>query len=196
MKPHISPEEKLLRLIKGERKKPAEAGEEISRKKLAPAVNFREFAAFFTARRAVTVILVLSCLYLVFTFIYPLVFLKQIKLPEVPAGKTIEEETAQKTEAKTLDSYLEAAAGKEIFSGVTSAGTIGPVTGVNADLVKDLNLVGVITGDNPQAIIEDKRAQKTYYLNKGQFIGEFQIDDVQEGKVILDYQGQKFELHL
>ena len=66
----------------------------------------------------------------------------------------------------------------------------------NTDLVKQLNLVGIIAGENPQAVIEDKNTQKTYYLNKGQFLGEIQLEDILEGKIIINHKGQRFELYL
>ena len=66
----------------------------------------------------------------------------------------------------------------------------------NADLIKKINLVGIIAGENPQAIIEDKDARKTYSVTKGQAIGEFRVEDIQEGKIILEYRGQRYELSI
>ncbi len=62
--------------------------------------------------------------------------------------------------------------------------------------IQDLNLLGIVSGDNPQAIIEDKKSQKTYFLKKGDFLGDFELKDIQKGKVILDLSGQQFELSL
>ncbi len=70
------------------------------------------------------------------------------------------------------------------------------ISGVNIDLIKDMSLVGIIAGENPQAIIEDKKTQKTFYLSRGQFMGEFQVKEIKEGKVILDYKGQSYELYM
>ncbi|MCM8789708.1 MAG: hypothetical protein NC916_01615, partial [Candidatus Omnitrophica bacterium] len=67
---------------------------------------------------------------------------------------------------------------------------------IDLEATKDLKLLGIIFGDNPQAIIEDAKNQKTYYLNREQSIGDFIVEDIRDGKVILDYQGQKFELYL
>lgn len=64
------------------------------------------------------------------------------------------------------------------------------------ELLSNYSLSGVVSGESPQAIIEDKKSRKTYFLNKGQYLGEFRIDDVIEGKVIFDFNGQKFELSL
>jgi hypothetical protein len=64
------------------------------------------------------------------------------------------------------------------------------------ELLKGYTLAGVITGENPQAIVEDKTSKKVYFLNKGQYLGDFKIDDIIEGKVILELKGQRFELSL
>lgn len=64
------------------------------------------------------------------------------------------------------------------------------------ELLKGYTLAGVITGENPQAILEDKTTKKTYFLNKGQYLEDFKIDDIMEGKVILELEGQRFELSL
>lgn len=57
-------------------------------------------------------------------------------------------------------------------------------------------LLGVIWGQRPQAIIEDKKAQKTYFLNKGEVFGNIEVRDILENKVILNYKNQQFELVL
>lgn len=64
------------------------------------------------------------------------------------------------------------------------------------ELLKSYSLAGVVSGENPQAIIEDTASKKTYFLNKGQYLGDFKIDDIKEGKVILELRGQRFELSL
>ncbi|OGX22913.1 MAG: hypothetical protein A3J51_00835 [Omnitrophica WOR_2 bacterium RIFCSPHIGHO2_02_FULL_45_21] len=64
------------------------------------------------------------------------------------------------------------------------------------ELLKGYTLAGVITGENPQAIVEDKTSKKAYFLNKGQYLGDFKIDDIMEGKIILELKGQRFELSL
>lgn len=201
MRENLSPEEKLLRLIRGEKKVPSPAAAPARSnagpgKRAAFKIQAPSFLIRPDARKIIFILLAISCLYLAFSFIYPLVALRKIKLPEAPKEKSAVLEAVPKAEQKPLEEYLKGVSGKQIFSNLPSAGVAGPVSGVTADLVKDINLVGIIAGDNPQAIIEDKKSQKTYYLNKGQYIGEFQLEDIQEGKIILNYNGQKFELHL
>jgi len=201
MRDNLSPEEKLLRLIRGEKKgtSPAAAPAQSNAKpgkRAAFKIEVPSFLKHPDARKIIFILLAVSCLFLISSFIYPLVALRKVKLPEVPKEKNAVLEAVSGVEQKPLEEYLKGVSGRQIFSNLPSAGGAGPVSGVAADLVKDINLVGVIAGDNPQAIIEDKKAQKTYYVTKGQFFGEFQVEDIQEGKIILNYRGQRFELYL
>ncbi len=64
------------------------------------------------------------------------------------------------------------------------------------ELVKDLTLTGIITGDSDQAIIEDKKAEKTHFLYKGDTFGDFKVHDIKGSSAILDYKGEKIELKM
>jgi type II secretory pathway component PulC len=194
MMDNISPEERLLNLIRGKKK------EDVPSK---PSVKYPTYpivqkylAFFYEPRKIVMITLGVSLIYLAVSFIYPLLGLRKIKLPQVTPEKIIESKIEPTQEIKPYEFYLEAAKGRQIFSSVSGQELGQPASGVSVDLIKDINLVGIISGENPQAVIEDKKTQKTYYVTKGQFIGEFQIGDIQEGKVILDYKGQRFELYM
>ena len=62
--------------------------------------------------------------------------------------------------------------------------------------VKDLNLLGIVSGKNPQAIIEDKKEGKTHFVNKGDSIGLLRVEEIAEDKVILNYRGEHVDLVL
>ena len=59
------------------------------------------------------------------------------------------------------------------------------------DISERIGLVGIITGDKPQAIIEDKKAQKTYYMSKGQSFDGYVVEEIYDDKVIINYEGRK-----
>lgn len=63
-------------------------------------------------------------------------------------------------------------------------------------LVKDLNLLGIVEGARNQAIVEDKEANRTFFLYKGDRLGEFEVYDIKSSRVILDYKGEKIELNM
>jgi type II secretory pathway component PulC len=59
-----------------------------------------------------------------------------------------------------------------------------------------LTLTGIVSGEPPQAIIEDTQTQKTYFLVAGQAIEDAVLEQVLENRVILDLHGEKIELNL
>lgn len=206
MKDDTSPEEKLLRLIRGKKrpdistdKKSTGTIPAVETKLTAkPSIHhlIQKYSYFFDVQKIIWVVFVTSCFYLVTSLIYPLVGLKKIKLPKIFPEKTTESKIEPRLEVKPYEFYQEGIANKQIFGPVFSQGTGKPQTALDLDLMKDINLVGIIAGETPQAVIEDKKTQKTYYVTKGQFIGQMQVEDIQEGKIIIVYQGQRFELHL
>lgn len=220
MKDNISPEEKLLKLIRDKKKEPQQerktpegqpevkpvspsaimsmaTASRIGKPKLNLGVLFKNYLPFVKPRWILGFIFTISCLYLLFSFIYPFVFLKKISLPQVAAQKESGAPESIKSEQKPYEFYLEGIKDKQIFATPAALQAANrPQSGVNVDLGKDISLVGIIAGDNPQAVVEDKKTQKSYYLGIGQFIGEYQVVDIQEGKVIVNYRGQNFELYL
>lgn len=63
-------------------------------------------------------------------------------------------------------------------------------------VVKNLNILGIVAGDNNQAIIEDKQSKKTYFLYKGDSFGEFKVLDIKDSGVILEHKGERIELRM
>lgn len=71
-----------------------------------------------------------------------------------------------------------------------------PVIIPREELVKDLNLLGIIAGDRDQAVIEDKSIGKTFFLYKGDSFGEFTVSDIKESGVILRYKDESIDLYM
>ena len=80
------------------------------------------------------------------------------------------------------------------FQAVSRETTVGGET--LKEFRKDLNLLGIVTGKNPQAIIEDKKEGKTHFVNKGDSIGVLRVEEIREDRVILNYQGEQLDLTL
>lgn len=210
MRDNISPEEKLLRLIRGQKKSGIPALAEGSLDALVPVkiqgsiigqkrvFKFERYLPQFNANTLILTGLVISFLYLLSAFAYPLfVAKKTIFLQEKPFDQITEsEEAAKQDEVKPYDFYAQGIESKQIFRASSARLTQESSVTVGANLIKDINLLGVISGASPQAIIEDKKSEKTYYVTNGQMIGEFQVEDIGDGKIILNYSGQKFELSI
>ncbi len=57
-------------------------------------------------------------------------------------------------------------------------------------------LVGILAGDNPQAILEDSQTQRTIYATRGQLIEGILVESVETGKVVLSADGEHFDITL
>ncbi len=210
MRDNISPEEKLLRLIRNP-KKPESSAQKTAAMHSAGSVipvqpqfadkvsgkNQFDYASLFSAKRIVYLFLILVAIFAVISFVYPFIGYNKL-LPETSVSVDADKLTIQaKPKARPYEEYLKGIDDRKIFDSSSLSGSSTAASAVaSQDLIKDINLVGIISGDNPQAIIEDKKTQKTYYLYQGQYLGEFQIEEIKEGKVTVNYRGQKFELYL
>lgn len=199
MKENISPEEKLLRLIRGEKKSEESRGgsKSVPQKELRIKTISSERYSIEYGKKIFFGIFLISLAYLLMTLVFNFVPKKTILVSPPPKEIEIEEEKIEQ-QVKPFNFYLEAIDRKQIFSSespeITKPAETGDLKGT--ELIRELNLLGIISGDDPQAIIEDKKIHKTFFLRKGDFVGEFQVEEIGEGKVILNYQGQKFDLFL
>lgn len=205
MNDNILPEEKLLRLIRGKKsndvsaeKPPGDLSVDSKpQAKYSAYLLIQKNLPFLKIYTILQAVFIASCFYLIIVFIWPWFGAQEFKLPQATIEKDPEFKKESADDIKPYEFYLEGIkAHPDIFSSPIIQETPKPLNQVTPDLIKDINLLGILSGENPQAIIEDKKAQKTYYLNKGQFIGEFQVMDIKEGKIILNFNSQTFELNL
>jgi len=100
---------------------------------------------------------------------------------------------------KAASYYLEKARARDIFKmGLTSAAETGdlptvPVSRI-AEASRKLKLVGISWSKDPDVIIEDTKAEKAYFLKRGQMIDDIEVKAIFKDKVILSYQGEEIEL--
>ncbi len=212
MSPGNAPEEKLLRMIRGDRQKtvkaasvPVTAAQAVTQNVKAArpeqGLRFRVWSCLsgMKAKRAIlSAAFMLALCFFIATLAYSLFGLRNVPMPSVNTvkGMTSNAAAVASTRIKPLESYLQSVGAHSLFSAQMSSQSVAAAANVNINLSEEINLVGIIMGDAPQAVIEDKKNQKTYYVNKGQFVGDKQIDDIQSGKVIIQYNGQRYELFL
>jgi len=208
MKDNPLPEERLLKLIRQEKKSNGNsAAQEAPRVKNAhdrpkPEIKNEAYSwvsRFLTMRqlqRGMVVAAVASFIYLIVSFVYPWVGLKEIRLPAIPQEERQASAAQIISEPKPYEFYQKELKRKQIFKTQYTQEEKSAVIPTDIELTKEINLVGIISGDNPQAIIEDRRTQKTYYVAKGQFIGDYRVEDIREGKIILEFQGKRYELNM
>ncbi|MFA5118164.1 MAG: hypothetical protein WC695_04850 [Candidatus Omnitrophota bacterium] len=211
MADNISPEEKLLRLIRNEPKRqlPPEkqsvlqtgrvnpVQEPVSRaKKEKLTANLRKKILSLNPSRIVLICFFISLAYFTGSFVYPVLIPSRIKIPDIQQQNIKQEPVIDQSSIKPLEFYRMGIANQEMFHSQPAQETAASASAVNHDILNDINLIGVIAGDNPQAVIEDKKTGKTFYVSKGQLIGDLQVEDILDGKIILNLKGQKFELYL
>lgn len=201
-----SPEDRLLKLIKGKGKKRED--QEAKEASAAPSLLADSFnkailaskllkpAFLASVNKALLAILIMMAAYLIWSFSF-------VKVKDIgPSLSGVQAPVAAFTEAprdkaglpksKDYAFYSKDIGGKKIFggSGAIESGAGAP----SVEAAKRFNLVGIITGENPQAIIEDKEVQKTYYLNEGQSVSGITIQKIGDGRVVLSYEGKDAEL--
>lgn len=221
----ISPEEKLLSIIKGKRDDvPAEksAPKETDNAGKPENTRFGNILDNYVSRilksslfknnlfspkilrmfnRYMTVIVVIAFVY----FISDILFVRPSrKAKAVISGFSavvtpvpIAKKSAQ-IEANTYSYYSNRISGKKIFgagSYVPGEAAEGTEAG-GEEASANLALVGIIPGNSPQAIIEDKKTQKTYYLMKGQTTDDIVLEEIGSDKVTIEYRGKRINLFL
>ncbi len=64
------------------------------------------------------------------------------------------------------------------------------------ELLRLLELQGVLGGDSPRAIVFYKRTKETVTVSVGDGLGEFEVTEIRERSVILKWREELFELSL
>lgn len=138
--------------------------------------------------------------YFVYDVISPSLYKKtEIKVtPEERAGAgTAKTEEAEAPDIKPYSHYSSSIQGRNIFMPQQVEAEQVVNAGPSVDEVRSgLSLIGIIAGARPQAIIEDRKSGKSYFLYEGGAIGESKVVNITEDTVVLEYKGQRFELVL
>jgi hypothetical protein len=215
-----SPEEKLLRIIrsKGDPSGPSatvasESGAAMQKKDSMPfptknyIASDAKFFSFIPARllEALNIFLiVMACI-----GIFSILFLIYKPLPQantetasVRPAIFSEAVSQAKSEDKEEDPMPQ-------LSASASGGLFGPYSRNNDSLARSgmsqesrdissrLNLLGVVAGEKSQAIIEDSKTSKTYFLSVGQALPDgWVVEEISKDRVRLDFNGEKIELSL
>ncbi|MEW6009409.1 MAG: hypothetical protein AB1629_07235 [Candidatus Omnitrophota bacterium] len=212
-----SPEEKLLRLIKDATGKKDRHKEEIVYEKpketVHPPASFKPRRQTDYARRklileilnlgSIDLLLRVGLVLLVLIFIFD-IFLSNMHIKRVLTS------SEKVTEGVNLNPLPEKLSGdfshfssdintRDIFTASlrsTLDSSIANFGSGIAQYVNKLKLLGIISGEKKQAIIEDQSEQRNYTVSEGDYLKELLVEEVGSGKVTFDYKGEKFELFL
>ena len=201
------PEEKLLRLIRGKSSRRDSAAASPS-SGIAQVVvlsdlrGARELPWPRLATFGLGAVLVIEAIVLIAQALRPL---PTIPVPAIDAS--VSSEPAPTTALPQELPSLAASAARPLFTSPAEMAEAGPTTSTPTPksspsamarlLTSRLSLMGIISGNPAQAIIEDGQTKKTYFVTVGQAIVEGAVlDQVLDNRVILDLQGEKIELTL
>ena len=210
----ISPEEKLLRLIRGERKprnrpvplqkkeesvpreresRPAAAAQD--RKATPPQFKGGSDYVKFINIILVTILVIIAAVLLIdvisFNLKRPAYIAEPAREPAAPPQANASSPVAENPDNFGL---LES---KDLFRvSPVRATPAARIPQASYDKLKDFALKGIIAGDKPQVILEDEKNKKSYFLYKGDSVDNIRVEDIQSDKVILSINGEVLELTL
>ena len=189
-----SPEEKLLKLIRGERKPKFKAHPEkaVISERIVQAKEDRSYVKFINI--SLIAILIIIAAVLIFDVIN-----FNLKRPELvaeiaPKAEERQEPQLQPSQELSVDPKL--LGSRDLFKASAAAVSPGAVPQASYDKLKELSLKGIIAGEKPQAIIEDEKNKKSYFLYKGESVNNIKVEDIQSDRVILRVNGEVLELTL
>lgn len=208
-----SPEEKLLRLIRGERKpknrpvplqekeksvpreresRPAVAAQD---RKVTPSQLKGGGYVKFINITLITVLVIIAVVLLIdvisFNLKRPAYIAEPATRRAAPPQANASFPVAENPDNSGL---LES---KDLFrASPVYAAPAARVPQASYDKLKDFALKGIIAGDKPQAILEDEKNKKSYFLYKGDSVDNIRVEDIKSDKVILSINGEVLELTL
>ena len=210
-----TPEEQLLNLI--EKGNDPKLQKSKKKKKFSISIpNFLKFLPFKkgiaqtarkTKKRTVKIsiafinnVLIVACSLIVCFSIFNFIFNKKDIskfLDTIPTTGYSSKPTSDTTKLRPFLHYLALVQRRNIFRPIRLITVIDESKKNKEtlqDLLKDLVLVGISWDKVPQAMIENKKTDQTYFLRAGESINNLKIEAILENKVMFVYEGEKGEL--
>lgn len=132
-------------------------------------------------------------------FVADLYFNNPTAQPPIVSHFTAPEVSLEKKQAQPFSYYKDIIVQRALFKahgGRRSTKQAMPAGPTFRDLIKNLNLLGIVSGEQQQAIIEDTKLKKTYFLYQGDYLGEIKIEEIYSDKVVLEYKGEQVHLFI
>ena len=144
--------------------------------------------------------ILLSSILAVYTF-YQIFFISTANsVYETPREKNLKSADSvlipQWKPARSFEEYTPQMQGRSIFqSPAERKKTPMPSPDVNAaEVTKNLKLTGIVLDKDSQAIIKDIQTNQNVFIRRGGHINGAVVEEILEGKVILNIQNQRVEL--
>ena len=170
-----------------------------AKKKISPVVGRPFSFSFSLVNRTLGILCACLLVYAAGDALASVFYLRQTPRFEVEnptAGDFVPSNTSSLKEASY---YQQKVASRNIFKGEKAAQEVKQTketpTPEENPIIKSISLVGISWSNSPDAFIEDKKNQKTYFTKRGQTLGNgVKVEAIFKDKVILSYQGKEFEL--
>jgi len=95
---------------------------------------------------------------------------------------------------KPFSFYLESVKSRDIFKMGQKIDSPEVISSKAAEASQTLKMVGISWSEQPEAMIEDTKAGKTYFVKKGQMVGDFRVENIYKDKVTLRYGVESIDL--
>ena len=197
MAQYITPEEKLLKLIR--KKSPAALkAESVSRGQVPLSKDIHHEKDFL---KLFNFVLVMVSLLLISFLIYNTITHQQLLVIKPIKTNEKEEKNASVSEPfaspiKPFSFYQKEISGRNFFQfpWEKPKPAAAPVKDVAQELRQQLKVIGILLDQEPKVIVEDLRTQQTLFISRGERIGEAVLESVEEGKAVFVYNGERIEL--
>jgi hypothetical protein len=127
--------------------------------------------------------------------------LHRIRTVDYETGPAVNETAAsvsgaEKAVLQPVDYYKERVKKRNVFrmGQKTNFEATEVISAKAAEAAQSLKLVGISWSDQPDAMIEDTKAGKTYFVKKGQLVGDLKVETVYRDRVILRFGAETIEL--
>jgi hypothetical protein len=114
----------------------------------------------------------------------------------VPAKDSSSSVSKETSLLKPFSSYLETVKKRDIFrmGQKLALENSEVISSKAAEASQTLKLVGISWSAFPDAMIEDTKAGKTFFVKKGQMVNDFLVEAIYKEKVVLKYGAESIEL--
>jgi len=194
------PEERLLKLIRGEKKpvpKPTLVDKPLP-KPAVPVIKPKPKKHHLRLKHLLIFIIIIMLLAISGQLFYYYLDSRMLvpKRGLLPNADLVITGSAVKIE--DFSNYNNVFSSRNIFKSVTTGGEApGAEPKISrAEILEKISLLGIISGARPQAIIEDKTSNQSYFLSEGDGFGVLKVEKVETNKVLINYDGEKIELSL
>jgi len=222
MQEHISPEEKLLNLIKrgdaaNKPDKPLETVASVvntenadSVKRVNPKKTYlsqiprktgkNKNKIFSMLNKAFIAITAMSAVYLLIGYLYPYKGKEYVEKGEINSGLNSNLDSGVPAPMPSISKYTDVLGKRQMFK-IYETPAPKPTEPTKPkvtlqQIIAGYTFVGILFGDEPQAIVEDKKSGQSFYLKAGQNLGEIKIESVERGKVTLSCGDEVMDINI